>query len=370
MVDTAYESVSKAKPATLSPPAVPTPPKNVAPVPAKSPLGPPPIKAKSTERSLTLARQMESLDTKMYGAYWCKHCLSQKEVLGKQAFAKIQYIECTKDGKNSQNELCREKGIRAVPTWEINGKLFSGERSFEELVELVKAELPPAPTEVKAEMPPAPTEVKSTDTVKAEDATSADETTTKPEATAAEDDEKAAPDMPVFTLKLPQLVPSKDESENSPPIATSTEDQKEQSNKEDSAGQPASTVDATTTSGTEATPNENEKSNEDKAPPVITSSSSPRALKVADGLEKFDAKLYGAYWCRYTNAQKERLGKEAFSKIQYIECSQDGKDSAVDTCRKMRIQGYPTWEINGILHPGDQELEELEAIVEELMDGL
>jgi hypothetical protein len=79
--------------------------------------------------------------------------------------------------------------------------------------------------------------------------------------------------------------------------------------------------------------------------------------------EKLDTTLCGAYWCRFTQAQKERFGKEAFAKIQYVECSPDGLNSASGVCRNKRIEGYPTWEVNGKMYPGDQELEELATIV-------
>lgn len=210
----------------------------------------------STVKALALAKQMESLNTRMYGAYFCTHCYDQKQAFGKDAFSQISYVECTQDGKDSQLELCREKGIRSVPTWEINGKLFKGERSIHELQELVSAELSAAELE-----------------------------------------------------------------------------------------QPSN------------------------APPPIVATSSDQALTVASQMEKLDAKLYGAHWCRFTQAQKERFGKEAFVKIQYVECSPDGLNSASGICRDKRIEGYPTWEVNGKLYPGDQELEELATIVTENLKG-
>mgnify|MGYP005839876551 CR=1 FL=1 len=89
-------------------------------------------------------------------------------------------------------------------------------------------------------------------------------------------------------------------------------------------------------------------------------------MTIASNLAEKDAKLYGAYWCSFTNAQKERLGKEAMSKIRYVECSKDGKDSEFDLCKSKGIQGYPTWDIQGKFYPGDQELEELEDILKEV----
>ena len=82
-----------------------------------------------------------------------------------------------------------------------------------------------------------------------------------------------------------------------------------------------------------------------------------------------DAKLYGAYWCGYTNAQKERLGKQAMKQIQYVECAADGINSQRNQCATKQIPGFPTWEISGVLYPGDQELDELETIVSTIEKG-
>ena len=100
-------------------------------------MAPPPISTDSSTRAMTLANDLKSLDARMYGAYWCSHCYDQKETLGKQAFSKLEYIECSKDGVNSQNKLCKSKEVPGYPTWEINGKLYPGEQALEELEELV-----------------------------------------------------------------------------------------------------------------------------------------------------------------------------------------------------------------------------------------
>lgn len=98
---------------------------------------PPPITTASSERALALSSQLQALDTKMYGAYWCSHCYDQKQTLGKEAFSKITYIECSKDGKNSESGLCRKRDVPGYPTWQINGKLYPGEQAIEELEEIV-----------------------------------------------------------------------------------------------------------------------------------------------------------------------------------------------------------------------------------------
>jgi uncharacterized membrane protein len=100
-------------------------------------LAPPKITTESSPRAISLAGDLQSLDAKMFGAYWCSHCFDQKESFGKEAFGKIPYIECSKEGFNSQSSLCKSKGLPGYPTWEINGKLYPGEQELEELEEIV-----------------------------------------------------------------------------------------------------------------------------------------------------------------------------------------------------------------------------------------
>ncbi|KAG7358403.1 vitamin K epoxide reductase family protein [Nitzschia inconspicua] len=100
---------------------------------------PPEITTVSSQRALKLAQSLQSLDAKMYGAYWCSHCYDQKQILGKQAFESyVDYVECSKDGINSQTKLCKSKEVPGYPTWEIHGKLYPGQQELDELEELVQ----------------------------------------------------------------------------------------------------------------------------------------------------------------------------------------------------------------------------------------
>jgi len=95
-----------------------------------------PVKRASGPSEIELARHLKKVGAKMYGAYWCSHCYSQKELFGKEAFSDINYIECAPDGKNSQTNLCVKADIRGYPTWEVNGKkLESGTKTLEELAD-------------------------------------------------------------------------------------------------------------------------------------------------------------------------------------------------------------------------------------------
>jgi uncharacterized membrane protein len=101
-----------------------------------------------------------------------------------------------------------------------------------------------------------------------------------------------------------------------------------------------------------------------QAPPQITSSSSPEALSLAKDLKRLESSFYGAFWCNHCYDQKQTMGLEAMSLIPYIECAKDGKNSQSSLCREKDIPGYPTWEINGQLYPGEQTIDQLKSIVE------
>lgn len=70
-----------------------------------------------------------------YGAFWCPHCKSQKDLF-KEAESELPYVECsTPDGKN-QTQICREMKIESYPTWEFkNGVRAGGVLSLAELAE-------------------------------------------------------------------------------------------------------------------------------------------------------------------------------------------------------------------------------------------
>lgn len=99
--------------------------------------------------------------------------------------------------------------------------------------------------------------------------------------------------------------------------------------------------------------------------PIITTMSDKDALRIATKLKSKNSKMYGAFWCTHCYDQKQRFGKKAFSMLTYIECDKNGVDSQFQLCRDKRIPGYPTWEIDGELFPGEIEITELERLVDE-----
>mmetsp|Transcript_14839 Transcript_14839/g.29133 ORF Transcript_14839/g.29133 Transcript_14839/m.29133 type:complete len:396 (-) Transcript_14839:315-1502(-) len=104
-------------------------------------------------------------------------------------------------------------------------------------------------------------------------------------------------------------------------------------------------------------------------PPEITTTSSPEAIKLAKELAKLNTVFYGAHWCSHCANQKRVLGREAFAMIRYVECAEDGVDSQRRLCQKKDIPGYPTWEIAGEQYPGEQSLEDLWGIVQDIRDS-
>jgi hypothetical protein len=64
------------------------------------------------------------------------YCQQQKALFGSKAFSQLDYIECDPAGQNARTNLCREANVRGFPTWELNGKRYSGLRTLPELAEL------------------------------------------------------------------------------------------------------------------------------------------------------------------------------------------------------------------------------------------
>ena len=87
---------------------------------------------KADPAKVELAQCLTDKDVKMYGAFWCGACASQKKLFG-SAFNEINYIECDERGENGQPEVCQLEGITGYPTWSINGQKASGVKSLESL---------------------------------------------------------------------------------------------------------------------------------------------------------------------------------------------------------------------------------------------
>ena len=65
------------------------------------------------------ARCLGDRGVKMYGAWWCPHCVEQKEKFG-ASFDYAPYVECgVKGDLKGQNPVCKEDGIKHFPTWQF-----------------------------------------------------------------------------------------------------------------------------------------------------------------------------------------------------------------------------------------------------------
>ena len=103
-------------------------------------------RASESERASVAAADLDSFaqcltekGAKLYGAWWCPHSQSQKEMFG-DSFQYINYIECEEDPGQSRGEMteeCRQAEIAGFPTWEFaDGQKQPGETSLERLSQL------------------------------------------------------------------------------------------------------------------------------------------------------------------------------------------------------------------------------------------
>ena len=125
-------------------------PLGMASIRARAEDNPAPIAVEAAESAeMQFARYLTESGVEMFGAFWCPHRRHQRERFGEEAFQLIEYVECDPRGENARPQRCEEEGIRGYPTWKINGQLYPGDRSLEELADLSGYEGPRnfAPTE-------------------------------------------------------------------------------------------------------------------------------------------------------------------------------------------------------------------------------
>lgn len=97
------------------------------------------ITTQSSPFTLSLARHLRSIGAKMYGAFWCSHCVEQKQMFGSEAAKLLDYTECFPDGYRTGvkiDKACANVGIEGFPTWVINGQVVSGELELSELARI------------------------------------------------------------------------------------------------------------------------------------------------------------------------------------------------------------------------------------------
>ena len=103
------------------------------------PSGPAPATASSAggsaDRLAALADRLRESGAVMYGAYWCPHCQQQKQAFGAAA-SRLPYVECDPRGAGANPAACQAAGVRAFPTWVINGQTIEGAISPVDLARL------------------------------------------------------------------------------------------------------------------------------------------------------------------------------------------------------------------------------------------
>ena len=92
---------------------------------------------------------------------------------------------------------------------------------------------------------------------------------------------------------------------------------------------------------------------------IVTSESTKESIALAKYLKNNGVVKYSAYWCPNCLDQSELFGKEAYKELNVVECARDGKNSQTKLCIDKKIEGFPSWEINGNIIIGVQPLKEL-----------
>ncbi|HKM84695.1 MAG TPA: hypothetical protein VJW96_00705 [Terriglobales bacterium] len=65
------------------------------------------------------ARCLTDRGVKMYGAWWCPHCVEQKEKFG-ASFEYAPYVECgVKGDLHGQAQVCKDENVMHYPTWQF-----------------------------------------------------------------------------------------------------------------------------------------------------------------------------------------------------------------------------------------------------------
>ena len=79
---------------------------------------------------------------RMYGLYWCPHCIEQKEMFG-ESFHYVPYVECAVKGSSEMAPQCKIAGVKLFPSWQFAGESpKEGVLSLEALSEKTGCALP------------------------------------------------------------------------------------------------------------------------------------------------------------------------------------------------------------------------------------
>ena len=99
---------------------------------------------RSQHKHDAFARCLADRGAKMYGAYWCPHCVEQKEKFS-ASFEYAPYVECgIKGDLHGVAQVCKDEGIKHYPTWQFppTGERIERVFSLEELSDRTGCSLP------------------------------------------------------------------------------------------------------------------------------------------------------------------------------------------------------------------------------------
>ena len=99
---------------------------------------------KHSHRYDAFARCLADKKVLMYGAYWCPHCVEQKEKFA-ASFEFAPYVECGVQGDlRAEQQVCKDADIKHFPTWQFppTGERVERVLSLENLSERTGCSLP------------------------------------------------------------------------------------------------------------------------------------------------------------------------------------------------------------------------------------
>jgi hypothetical protein len=70
-----------------------------------------------SHRHDNFAKCLASKQAKMYGLFYCPHCIDQKEMFG-ASFHYVPYVECATPAKEETQE-CKAAGLKLFPSWQF-----------------------------------------------------------------------------------------------------------------------------------------------------------------------------------------------------------------------------------------------------------
>jgi hypothetical protein len=90
----------------------------------------------------SFAQCLTAKQTKMYGLYWCPHCIEEKEKFG-DSFHFVNYEECAIKGSQELAPACKVAGVKLFPSWQFAGEQpKEGVLSLEALSDKTGCKLP------------------------------------------------------------------------------------------------------------------------------------------------------------------------------------------------------------------------------------